>query len=254
MKLAIKTLSQQQFFVEVDPEDTISKVKEKIEKQEGHQVAWQKLIYSGKILEDNAKVGLYNINTEAEFLVLMVRKPKNAEEPQQQPTTTPKPVETPQTTTSTSTPVVDKPKETTTSTSVPKPTESTTTQPTGPYGPSTLVVGSEYEKSVQNLMEMGFPKEQVVAALRAAFNNPDRAVEYLMNCIPDNIARYYPTNNSKSTYSTYTAYRNSTKHNRKNSYNTFSNYWSFNYTNDLTNNSVDPTFSSTTNWNWKWSI
>jgi len=42
-------------------------------------------------------------------------------------------------------------------------------------------MGSNYNEMVAQLMGMGFPHDRVVVALRAAFNNPDRAAEYLFN-------------------------------------------------------------------------
>ena len=46
---------------------------------------------------------------------------------------------------------------------------------------SALVTGQLYEDAVTNIIAMGFEHEQVLRAMRASFNNPDRAVEYLFN-------------------------------------------------------------------------
>lgn len=52
---------------------------------------------------------------------------------------------------------------------------------------STLLTNQgQIESAVTQLTDMGFPRDQAIKALRAAFNNPNRAVEYLMSGnIPD---------------------------------------------------------------------
>lgn len=42
----------------------------------------------------------------------------------------------------------------------------------------------EFENKISELLTMGFEREKCVAALTAAFGNTDRAVEYLINGIP----------------------------------------------------------------------
>ncbi|KAI7908312.1 uncharacterized protein BX663DRAFT_493775 [Cokeromyces recurvatus] len=198
LQLTIKTLQHKQFKLEVDSSDTVLAVKEKIEKSEGHPVNQLKLIFSGKILADEQKIEEYNI-TEKDFLVLMVSKPKKTttttastskaipKEPVKQeeaPAAAPA-ATTPNTTTEASAPTPVSPA--TTAASTPVEIERPSSQTGQIDSNSQLVTGNQLEGVIQNMMEMGFERDQCVRALRASFNNPDRAVEYLFNGIPQHI-------------------------------------------------------------------
>lgn len=53
-----------------------------------------------------------------------------------------------------------------------------------PTAPPDSAAGQPTEQIISTLIDMGFQRDQVVKALAAAFNNPDRAVEYLFGGIP----------------------------------------------------------------------
>ncbi|KAK1896493.1 UV excision repair protein RAD23 like B [Dissostichus eleginoides] len=222
--ITLKTLQQQTFKIEIDPELTVKALKEKIEKDRGKDAfpaAGQKLIYAGKILNDDTLLEEYKID-EKNFVVVMVTKPKPAPPPKAAPQPTPQPAAAPApSSASTSvppTPTHSVSAATPTPQSAP-PSESKPPVPeTPPLAPpeekpredpgdepsatapvssslvdeldlleeaaSILVTGPAYENLVSEIMCMGYEREQVVAALRASYNNPDRAVEYLLMGIP----------------------------------------------------------------------
>uniref|UniRef100_A0A8B9M9J3 UV excision repair protein RAD23 n=1 Tax=Accipiter nisus TaxID=211598 RepID=A0A8B9M9J3_9AVES len=223
MQITLKTLQQQTFRIDIDPEETVKALKEKIESERGKDafpVAGQKLIYAGKILNDDTALKEYKID-EKNFVVVMVTKPKAAAGATQQsdasitmtstaaaptPLAAPSPADpvpaavpsppAPDAVAYESAPVSG-PKEEKTAEKTPEApaavSASSTDSTTGDTSRSNLfedaisalVTGQSYENMVTEIMSMGYEREQVIAALRASFNNPDRAVEYLLMGIPE---------------------------------------------------------------------
>lgn len=201
MQLTLKTLQQQTFKIDIDEEETVKTLKEKIEEEKGKDgfpVAGQKLIYAGKILSDDQALKEYKID-EKNFVVVMVTKPKAAAaapkpSPAASAPTTTAPAAPPASSSSSSSDSASTdskseeerrpPNPEPTSTPVGRSSEASTNTSLIDEAVSSLVTGELYETMVTEMMLMGYEREQVVAALRASFNNPDRAVEYLLTGIP----------------------------------------------------------------------
>uniref|UniRef100_F6W0K0 UV excision repair protein RAD23 n=2 Tax=Macaca TaxID=9539 RepID=F6W0K0_MACMU len=214
MQVTLKTLQQQTFKIDIDPEETVKALKEKIESEKGKDafpVAGQKLIYAGKILNDDTALKEYKID-EKNFVVVMVTKPKAVSTPAPATTQQSAPASTTAITSSTATTVAQAPTPvpalaptstpasitpaSATASSEPAPASATKQEKPAEKPAETpveldsrkfylkILTGQSYENMVTEIMSMGYEREQVIAALRASFNNPDRAVEYLLMGIP----------------------------------------------------------------------
>ncbi|ROT36008.1 UV excision repair protein Rad23 [Sodiomyces alkalinus F11] len=186
MKVTFKDLKQHKFTLDLEPTDLISSVKEKIAQEKGWEAKDQKLIYSGKILKDEDTVESYKIE-EKGFVVCMVNKPK------------PKPAAAPAAPAASSSAAPATPAQPVAATPAPPAAPQASSQAAPPSTPTPaarseaapadpgLVMGTQRSEVIANMEAMGFERTQIDAALRAAFYNPDRAVEYLLTGIPDNI-------------------------------------------------------------------
>jgi UV excision repair protein RAD23 len=190
-------LKQQKFVIEAEPTETIAELKAKVEKEKGWEPSAQKLIYSGKILQDDKTIESYNIQ-EKGFVVCMTQKSRTVpaasssssaaapSTPAQAPAQTPIAPNAPQTAV---------PSTTINAPATPSPVPPTATAQDRNF--DGMALGSaEREAAIANMEAMGFPRDQIQAAMTAAFYNPDRAVEYLLNGIPENLQRQRPAGTS----------------------------------------------------------
>ncbi|KAG9455845.1 hypothetical protein H6P81_000353 [Aristolochia fimbriata] len=205
MKLTVKTLKGSHFEIRVQPNDTVMAVKKNIEDVQGKEsypCGQQLLIHNGKVLKDETTL-LENKVSEDGFLVVMLSKSKTSSTPgtssSQPSTTAPTSVPPPPPPKGTSTEAPATVSSTTTSSDMPKPEGSSNA-----YGQaaSNLVAGNNLEQTIQQLIDMGggtWDRDTVLHALRAAYNNPERAVEYLYSGIPPSAEVAVPgTGNSAS--------------------------------------------------------
>ncbi|KGO67957.1 Ubiquitin supergroup [Penicillium italicum] len=185
MKLTFKDLKQEKFIIDVEPSETVREVKVKIAQEKGEYDAERmKVIYSGKILQDDKTVESYNIQ-EKDFLQPKAAASSTASQvpstpAARAPVSTPAPPPAPHA--AAAPPPSAAP-------ATPSPAGAAPAPSSGPaFGdPSALTMGSAAEGAVVQMEAMGFARTDIDRAMRAAFYNPDRAIEYLLTGIPENI-------------------------------------------------------------------
>ena len=193
VEITFKTLTGGSFKLPADEAETVLDMKRKIAKEQSNEnFKGYRLIFKGKVLSDDATITSAGISSTG-FVVVM--PPKKIAGKPAKPVIPAKKEEPPK---------IEKPAERTAAASTDKPSApAAPTAPVAPVAPaapaantpsapvsspsaeSSLLTGAEFDQSVQRICEMGFPEEQVKKAMRAAYNNPDRAVEFLFNGIPD---------------------------------------------------------------------
>ncbi|KAK4455849.1 XPC-binding domain-containing protein [Podospora aff. communis PSN243] len=189
MKVTFKDLKQQKFVLDVEPTDLVSSVKAKIQEERGWDPKLQKLIYSGKILQDDKTVESYKIE-EKGFVVCVVNKPKPAPAPVAESSSAAPPATPAQGSASTPAPPPAPAQAAAPAAAAPATPTPARTAPAGAAAPldaNALAVGQQRDEAIANMEAMGFERSQINAAMRAAFYNPERAVEYLLTGIPENL-------------------------------------------------------------------
>uniref|UniRef100_A0A0E0NAQ3 Ubiquitin receptor RAD23 n=1 Tax=Oryza rufipogon TaxID=4529 RepID=A0A0E0NAQ3_ORYRU len=149
----------------------VKKIIEEIQGKDSYPWGQQLLIHNGKVLKDESTLEENKVS-EVGFLVVMLSKSKASGSSGALSSLT------------SSTPLTRQETPADASRAAPQPLA-----PSNAYGQaaSNLLSGSNLDTTINQLMEMGggsWDRDKVQRALRAAYNNPERAVEYLYSGIP----------------------------------------------------------------------
>ncbi|KAH8256449.1 hypothetical protein KR032_007296 [Drosophila birchii] len=199
MIITVKNLQQQTFTIEFDQNKTVLELKKKIYEERGAEyiAEKQKLIYAGVILIDERTIESYDVD-EKKFIVVMLTRDATARAaetdtsnkiPKDSKVETAGNIEKSESKRTENlaytgvAPVAD---------AVPPSRPISNSDLIGELAnaslqsraESNLIMGDQYNQTVLSMVEMGYPREQVERAMAASFNNPERAVEYLINGIP----------------------------------------------------------------------
>ncbi|KAL0425177.1 UNVERIFIED_CONTAM: Ubiquitin receptor b [Sesamum radiatum] len=164
----------------------VKKSIEDVQGKDNYPCGQQLLIHNGKVLKDESTLAENKVSEDG-FLVVMLSKSKSSgssgsTSSQAAPAAAPACNTTPA---AEARPSVPAPKSTGSA-----PVAPTASDPLDPYrdAASNLVASNNLEQTIQQLIDMGggsWDKETVTRALRAAYNNPERAVDYLYSGIPE---------------------------------------------------------------------
>lgn len=201
MKITLKTLKQQTFVVEVDMEkDTVLTLKEKLcnKSDQAYPIERQRLIYLGKIMEDEQLLSQYNVD-DKKFIVVMNKKPSPATADTAGEgvigTTSDAAVKSLKTKNDTKTEgsavsaTISQSKPSTSSTTASCVVEQQQNASNNDAGSTDIkdtpktdtAATSDMQANIKRITEMGYSEQSARVALEICANNPDRAVEYLLS-------------------------------------------------------------------------
>lgn len=162
MRLQIKTTNQKTLVIEIEENKTVFDLKTELSHYAdvGINPEQQKLVYAGRVMDDEQELSSYNIDQRKYLVVLKthaIAKLETASSPTEQEATAKM--------------------------------SKLSTECVQNVGAKDDAKPNETETLVTRIIAMGYDEAEVRQALAASFNNPERAIEYLIEGIPSTSAR-----------------------------------------------------------------